>query len=65
MIRGFPERYFLTDYSRLLENHFYYLNVPDYCFTPSLSRMLYPKHFLLVNTFLMLFYTFVPFFFKQ
>ena len=38
MIKGFPERYFLTDYIHILENHFYYLNVPDYRFTPSLSR---------------------------
>ena len=39
MIRGFTERYLLTDYSYFLENHFYFVNVPDYCFKPSLSRI--------------------------
>ena len=39
MLRGFTERYFLTDYSYILENHFYFVNVPDYCFKPSLSRI--------------------------
>ena len=39
MIRGFTERYFLTDYSYILENHFYFVNAPDYCFKPSLSRI--------------------------
>ena len=38
-IGGFTERYFLTDYSYILENHFYFVNVPDYCFKPSLSRI--------------------------
>ena len=33
------ERYFLTDYSYILENHFYFVNVPDYCFKPFLSRI--------------------------
>ena len=37
MIRGFTERYFLTDYSYILENHFYFINAPDYCFKSSLS----------------------------
>ena len=37
--RGSTERYFLTDYSYILENHFYFVNVPDYCFKPSLSRI--------------------------
>ena len=37
MIRGFTERYFLTDFSYILENHFYFVNVPDYCFKLSLS----------------------------
>ena len=37
MLRGFTERYFLTDYSYILENHFYFVNMPDYCFKPSLS----------------------------
>ena len=32
MLRGFTERYFLTDYSYILENHFYFANVLDYCF---------------------------------
>ena len=39
MLRSFTERYFLTDYSYILENHFYFVNVPDYCFKPSLSRI--------------------------
>ena len=39
MVRGFTERYFLTNYSYILENHFYVVNVPDYCFKPSLSRI--------------------------
>ena len=39
MIRGFTERYFLTYYSYILENHFYFINMPDYCFKPSLSRI--------------------------
>ena len=39
MIRGFTERYFLTDYSYILEKHFYYINAHDYCFKPSLSRI--------------------------
>ena len=39
MLRGFTERYFLTDYSYILENHFYFVNVPGYCFKPSLSRI--------------------------
>ena len=38
MLRGFTERYFLIDYSYILENHFYFVNVPNYCFKPSLSR---------------------------
>ena len=40
MIRGFTEWYFLTDYSYILENHFYFVNAPDYCFKPSLLRMI-------------------------
>ena len=39
MIKGFTERYLLTDYSYILENHFYFINAPDYCFKPSLSRI--------------------------
>ena len=39
MVRGFTERYFLTDNSYILENHFYFVNPPNYCFKPSLSRM--------------------------
>ena len=35
----FTELYFLTDYSYILENHFYFVNVPDYCFKHSLSRI--------------------------
>ena len=39
MIRGFTERYFLTGYSYILENHFYFVNAPDYCFKPSSSSI--------------------------
>ena len=39
MIRGFTERYFPTDYSYILENHFFFVNAPDYCFKPSFSRI--------------------------
>ena len=39
MIRGFTERYFLTDYGYVLENHFFFVNEPSYCFKPSLSRI--------------------------
>ena len=40
MIRGFTERYFLTDYGYILENHSYFVTDPDYCFKPSLSRII-------------------------
>ena len=39
MIRGFTEPYFLTGYSYILENNFYFLYARDYCFKPSLSRI--------------------------
>ena len=39
MIRDFTDRYFLTDYSYILENHFHFVNESDYCFKPSLSRI--------------------------
>ena len=39
MVRGFTEWYFLTASSYILENHFYFVNAPDYCFNPSLSRI--------------------------
>ena len=39
IIRGFTERYFLTDYSYILEDHFYFINACDYCYKPSLSRV--------------------------
>ena len=39
MIRSFTERYFLTDYSYILENHFYFVNAPAYSFKLSLSRI--------------------------
>ena len=32
MIRGFAEWYFLTNCSYILENHFYFVKAPDYCF---------------------------------
>ena len=39
MLRSFNERYFLKNYIYILENHFYFVNVPDYCFKPSFSRI--------------------------
>ena len=39
MIRRFTERYFLKGYSYILENHFYIVNAPNYCFESSLSRI--------------------------
>ena len=39
LIRGVAERYFLTDCSYILENHFYFVNAPGYCFKPSSSRI--------------------------
>ena len=40
MIRDFTGQYLLTeDYSYILANHFYYVNPPDFCFKPSLSRI--------------------------
>ena len=41
ILRSLTERYFLTDYSYILENHFYFVNVSDYCFKPSLSRIFF------------------------
>ena len=41
MIKGFAERYFLTDCYYILENHFYFVNAPDYYFKLSLSRIAY------------------------
>ena len=39
MTRGFTERYFLTGYGNILENDFYFVYAPDYCFKPSLFRI--------------------------
>ena len=39
MLRGFTERNFLKDYSYILESHFYFVNVPHYCFKASLSKI--------------------------
>ena len=39
IIKGSTEHYFLTDYSYILENHFYFVNAPGYCFKLSLSRI--------------------------
>ena len=39
MIRWFTERYYLINYSYILENHFYFVNAPDYCFKSSLFRI--------------------------
>ena len=53
MIRGFTEQYFLTGYGYILENHFYFVNAPDYCFKLFLSwifcvnssiKVLSPQH---------------------
>ena len=41
MIRGFTERYFLTNYSYILEKHFHLVNTPDYSFKPSLPSIFY------------------------
>ena len=38
IIRGFTERYFLTDYS-YIKNYFYFVNASDYCFKLSFSKM--------------------------
>ena len=48
MIRGFTERYFQADYSYILENHFYFVNAPDYCFKSSLYRILCVNSFVKV-----------------
>ena len=40
MIKSFTKRYFLLDYGYILENHFYFVNEPNYCFKPSLSRII-------------------------
>ena len=39
MITGFTERYFQTNYSYILESHFYFVNTPNYCFKLSLSKI--------------------------
>ena len=41
MIRGFPERCFLTgsSYGYISEKHFYFVYAPDYCFKASLPRI--------------------------
>ena len=39
MIRSFTKRYFLTDYSYILENHFYFVNAPNSCFKLSSSSI--------------------------
>ena len=53
MIRGFTERYFLTDYSYILENQFYLINGLGYCFKHSLfgifsvnssEKVLFPQY---------------------
>ena len=40
MIKGFTEQYILTDYSYILENHFYFVNVPI------VLNLLYPESFM-------------------
>ena len=39
MIRGSTEGYFLADCRYILENHFYIVNAPGYCFKRFLSRI--------------------------
>ena len=39
MIRSFTERCFLANYSYILENHFYFVNVPKFGFKSSLFRI--------------------------
>ena len=39
MIKSLTEWYFLTDYSYILENQFYFVNAFNYYFKPSLSRI--------------------------
>ena len=51
MIRDFTERYFLTDYSYILENNFYFVNAPGYCFKPSLFRIFCVSGLLIVLPF--------------
>ena len=39
MTGGSTGLHFLTGYSYILENHFYFVNWPNYCFKLSLSRI--------------------------
>ena len=39
MLRSFTERYFLKNYIYILENHFFFVNILDYYFKASLSRI--------------------------
>ena len=39
MLRSFTERYFLKNYIYILENHFFFVNMLDYYFRASLSRI--------------------------
>ena len=39
MIRGFAQRYFLTDYSYILGKHFHFVKAPDFCLKHALSRI--------------------------
>ena len=48
MIRGFTDRYFLTEYRYILENKFYFVNPPDYCFKTSIFRIFCVNSFLKV-----------------
>ena len=43
MLRDLNKRYFLTVYSYILEYQFYFGNVREYCFNPSLSRIFWVK----------------------
>ena len=39
MIRSTEQHFLIEDYSYILENHFYFVNAPEYCFKLSLSRI--------------------------
>ena len=43
LIRGFTERYFLTYYSYILENYFYFVNASGYCFKTFFTQNLWCK----------------------
>ena len=61
MIKGFTERYFLTDYSYILENHIYFVNPPDYWLLtlyPECFALIAPWRYCLLNT-KVIYYTYI------